>query len=76
MFRFMTNRPIYFNKSLSDYCTRTTNESMRKLTENKPIIKYTLENADDPKKPEVNFYHFIMFLSISYFTYFFYKRIE
>lgn len=73
----MTNKPNYFNKSLSDYCTKTTNESIRKLTEkNKPTIKYTLENGDDPKKPEVNFYYYIMFFSISYFTYFFYKRIE
>ena len=82
MLSFMTRRPIYFNKNLSDYCTRTTNESIRKITEkhnlerNKVKFKNPLEEDDDSEKPEFNFYHFMLFLSISYVTYFFYKRIK
>lgn len=82
MLSFMTKRPLYFNKSLSDYCTRTTNESIRKLTEkynlerNKPKFKNPLQDDDDSEKPEFNFYHFLLFLSISSITIYFYKRIK
>lgn len=82
MLSFMTRRPIYFNKSLSDYCNKTRNESIRKISEkynlerNKVKFKNPLEEDDDSKKPEFNFYHFMLFLSISYVTYFFYKRIK
>jgi hypothetical protein len=75
----MTKRPIYLNKQLNDYCTRSRNEYIRKITEkydlegNKPKIKTAY---DDSEKPKFNFYHFIAFLSISYVTYFFYKRIK
>lgn len=83
MLSFMTRRPVYFNKSLSEYCTKTTNESIRKLTEkfnlerNKPKIKNPLEEEDDDsEKPEINFYHYLLFLSISSIAIYFYKRIK
>jgi len=83
MLSFMTKRPIYFNKNLSDYCTSSTNESIRKIIEklklerSKPKIKVSFNDDDDnSEKPELNFFHFIAFLSISYGTYFFYKRIK
>ena len=67
MLSFMTRRPVYFNKSLSEYCNRTTNESIRKLTEkinlerNKPKIKNPLEEDDDSGKPEIKFYNYLLF---------------
>lgn len=82
MFNFMKKRPLYFNKNLSDYCTKTTNESVRKLTE-----KYNLErrntkfknlvyNDDDSKIPEFNFYTLLIFFSIPSIGFYFYKRLK
>ena len=81
MLNFMTRRPVYFNKSLSEYCTKTTNESIRKLTEkcnlerNKPKIKNPLED-DDSRNPEIKIYNYLLFLSISSIAIYFYKRIK
>jgi len=69
-----------FNKTLSDYCKRTTNESIRKLTEKyslerkNPKIKNPLVDEDDNNK--FNIYGFITFLSISTITFLFYKRLK
>lgn len=84
MLNFTRNRPLYFNKSLRDYCTNTTNESIRKLTEKYNSEKRTfkfkniLDNHDDedPKIPEFNFYTFLIFLSISSISFYFYKRLK
>lgn len=82
MLNFTRRTPLYFNKSLSEYCTKTTNESIKKITEkynlerNKPKIKNPLEEEDDSKNPELNFYSFIIFLSISSITFYFYKRLK
>jgi len=75
-------KPIYpINKTLSDYCKRTTNESIRKLTEkyslerNNPKIKNPLVDEDD-YKPKFNIYDFFAFHSISTIAFFFYKRLK
>ena len=82
MLSFMKRRSVYFNKSLSEYCTGTTNESIRKLIEkyklerNKQKIQNPLEDQDDPGKPYLNFYNLLLFLSISSITIYFYKRLK
>ena len=73
-----TKRPLQFSKSLNYY----TNESIRKITEkynlekNKPIIKNPLAVDEDDAKPNLNFYNFLLFLSISTITIYFYKRLN
>jgi hypothetical protein len=71
---------MYFNKSLSVYYNKITNDSIRKLTEkhnlerNKEKINNPLE--DDGEKPASDFYHFLFFLSISTIAIYFYKRLK
>ena len=73
-----TKTPLQFSKSLNYY----TNESIRKITEkynlerNNPIIKNPLAVDEDDAKPNLNFYNFLLFLSISTITIFFYKRLN
>jgi hypothetical protein len=73
-----TKTPLQFSKSLNYY----TNESIRKITEkynlerNKPIIKNPLAVDEDGAKPNLNFYNFLLFLSISTITIYFYKRLN
>ena len=82
MFNFMRSRPLYFNKALSDYCTKTTNESIKKLTEQYNLerrntkFKNIVNNDDDPKIPEINLYTLLMFFSISSIGFYFYKRLK
>jgi hypothetical protein len=72
-----TKTPLQFSKSLNYY----TNESIRKITEkynlerNKPIIKNPLAVDEDDAKPNLNFYNFLLFFSISTITIYFYKRL-
>jgi hypothetical protein len=69
--------PLQFNISLN-----CTNDSIRKITEkynlekNKPIIKHPLSVDEDDAKPRLNFYKFLLFLSISTITIYFYKRLN
>jgi hypothetical protein len=73
--------PIIFNKSLQDYCKKINEESIRKLSErynlekNKPKIKNLLEN-DDSNNPNYNYFSIIIFLSITMFSFSFYKRLQ
>jgi hypothetical protein len=73
-----TKTPLQFSKSLNYY----TNESIRKITEkynlerNKPIIKNPLAVDEDDAKPNLNFYNFLLFFSISTITIYFYKRLN
>ena len=73
-----TKTPLQFSKSLNYY----TNESIRKITEkynlerNKSIIKNPLAVDEDDAKPNLNFYNFLLFLSISTITIYFYKRLN
>jgi hypothetical protein len=82
MLSFLKKRSFYFNKSLSEYCSGTTNESIRKLIEkyklerNKQKIQNPLEYQDDPGKPYLNFYNLLLFLSISSITIYFYKKLK
>lgn len=77
MISFMIKRPVYFNKTLSEYCTKINNESIKKITEKYNFkTKNPLKDEDEPKKPEFNFYHFLLFLSISSITFYFYRRIK
>jgi hypothetical protein len=76
---YLMRNPIYVNKTLQDYCKKTTEESIRKLNEkynlerNKPKIKNTF---DDNNKPEFNYFGFLLFLSITIFSFRFYKRLN
>jgi hypothetical protein len=80
MLNCFAKRPLYFNKNLSDYCTKTTNESIRKLTEKNNIErnrqKLVVLSDDDNNYPKFNGFHFLLFLSISSITIFFYKRLN
>ena len=73
-----TKTPLQFSKSLNYY----TNESIRKITEkynlerNKPTINNPLVVDEDDAKPNLNFYNFLLFLSISTITIYFYKRLN
>lgn len=75
----MMRNSIIFNKSLHDYCKKTTEESIRKLTEkynlerNKPKI---INPLDDNNNPNFNFFRFLIFLSITSLTFCFYKRLH
>ena len=76
------NKILKMNNSLSEYCRKSTEESIRKQTErfnlerNKPKIKNPLEDNDDKGKPEFNFYEFLIFLSISSMAIYLYKRLR
>lgn len=83
MLSCFTKRPIYFNKNLSDYCTKIMNDSIRKLTEkynlerNKPKVKNIFHDDDDNDEiPKFNLNIFLIFLSISTITIYFYKRLK
>jgi hypothetical protein len=75
-------KPTYlFNKNISDYCRKSTNESIIKMTE-----KYTLERnktkIQNPfcdknnEKPKISIYNFCVIFTISTMAFFFYKRIK
>ena len=77
--------PQVMNKTLYDYCKKSTQESIRKLTEkhnlerNKIKIKNPLDknpDSDDNGKPEFNFYSFLAILSISTIGFLLYKRLK
>lgn len=76
-FTKMPLHPLQFKVNLN-----YTNESIRKITEkynlekNKPTIKNPLALDEDDAKPSLNFYKFLLFLSISTITIYFYKRLN
>jgi hypothetical protein len=69
------------NNTIYDYCKRSTQESVKKITEkynlerNKPKFNNPLDD-DGNKKPELNLYSFLVFLSISTIGYYLYKRLH
>ena len=80
---FLFKKPIYINRSLHDYCRKSTEESIRKKTEkynlerNKPLLNTTIAfNYDNNKNTELNIYTFLLFLSLSTMSYYFYKRLH
>lgn len=72
-------RPII--KNLSDYCRKSTDKSIKKISEkqnlerNNPKIKNPLDDNENGK-PEFNLYEFLIFLSISTIAIYFYKRLR
>ena len=69
-----------FNKTIRDYCMKSTNDSIQKLTE-----KYNLERNnlkiknpldDEQDKPNLRFFGVLFFLSISTMVIFMNKRIK
>lgn len=75
-------KPLCVNTGLREYCNKTTNESIRKLTD-----KYNLErknsqytkliyDEDGNQTPNLGFFNFLIFLSISSITYYFYRRLQ
>ena len=82
MFSFyMPKTPIVMNQALYDYCKKSTQESVRKITEkynlerNKPKINNPFTDSDSDK-PNFNFYGFIAFLSMSTLGFVIYKRLR
>jgi hypothetical protein len=75
-------RPFFFNKSLQDYCLKSTNESIKKMIEKcdeerkYKSIKFNLTTNDSCPEPNNNnnIIPFICFLSISSFLLYFYNR--
>jgi hypothetical protein len=74
-------KPLYVNNGLREYCNKSTNESIRKFTE-----KYNLErknsqytkliyDEDGNQTPNLGFFNFLIFLSITSATFYFYKRL-
>lgn len=79
---YMPKTPVVMNKALYDYCKKSTEESVKKISEkyslerNKPKINISLENGDENAKPEFNFYGLLTFLSVTTMAFFFYKRLQ
>jgi hypothetical protein len=77
-------KPMYlFNKTLNDYCRRSTIESIKRITDrynlerNKVKFKNVFndeEKYDFEDKPGTNIYSIFAFLSISTLAFFLYKR--
>jgi hypothetical protein len=77
----LLKKPNYVNRSLAEYCRKSTEESIRKKTQkynlerNKPFLNTTFAfNCDN--NPDFNIYTFLLFLSISTISFYFYKRIH
>lgn len=73
---------IFINKSLHDYCRKSTEESIRKITEkhylerNSPKIKNPLDDDNGNNNPKFNFNTFLIFLSVTMVSFYFYKRLK
>ena len=74
---FQKRNTLFYNKNLNDYCRRTTDESIKKLSERLSLERnkeYLEEENDNNKNHSV--LGFIIFLSISCFVINLYKRIK
>ena len=68
---FSMKQPSHINKTLRDYCRKSTEESIGRI-----IDKYNLERnnliiknpLDDNNKPEFNLYGILIVLSITMFS--------
>ena len=71
-------QPFQINTSLRDYCRKSTEESIKKLTEKYNLEKkqqLTIKFADDDPKINVDsVLSFLLFLSVTTITYQFCKR--
>lgn len=79
---YIPKTQVVMNKALYDYCKKTTEESIKKISENyslernKTKINISMENSDGNANPEFNFYKLLAFLSLTTITFFFYKRLH
>jgi hypothetical protein len=80
---FNFKQPYLFNKTISDYCKNSTNESIKKITDkynlerrNITIINPFNNEYEDDNKSKITMYSILVFLSISTIGFFFYKRIK
>lgn len=76
---FHKNPLSIYNKNLYDYCKKSTNESIKKLTEKYKLERFNskpLEDEDKDEKTYFNIYGFLTFISITTLTLYFYKRIQ
>jgi|LakMenE18May11ns_1017448.scaffolds.fasta_scaffold9933032_5 hypothetical protein len=75
-------KPFFVNKSLQDYCRKSTEESIKKISErynlerNKPKINIPLDDENSSNKPEINYYGLFTFLSVTTLAIFLYKRLK
>lgn len=75
-------KPLYVNNGLRDICTKSTNESIRKLTEKynlerkAPQYKTLIYDEDGNETPNLGFFNLLIFLSISSITFYLYKRLK
>jgi hypothetical protein len=83
MLNCFVKTPLNINNSLRDICTKSTNESIRKLTEKynlerkKPQFKTLIyDDSGGDEVPNFVFLNFILFLSISSITFYFYRRLQ
>jgi hypothetical protein len=75
-------KPTYlFNKNISDYCRKYTNESIIKMTDkftlerNKPKIQNPFCDKNN-ENPKFSIYGFLIIITISTMAFFFNKRIK
>ena len=79
---FLFKKPIYINSSLHDYCRKSTEESIRKKTEKynlerkNQMLNTTIISNNDNNNPDFKIYTFLLFLSISSISFYFYKRLH
>ena len=72
MFTVLNNRKPFYNKSLMDYCRKSTEESIKKMVErekNKKIIDF--KSSDSQVLSNTSGIAFFTILSISSFIYYF-----
>jgi hypothetical protein len=71
-----------YDRSIMDYCMKSTLESIKKNTEKynlekeKEKIKVKIELDDNNKNPNLNYYKLLLFLSVSSLGFYFYKKIK
>ena len=71
--------PILYNKSILDYCMKSTQESIKKMTEKKSLekeIKQIQCNDDDNNNTPINLYSLLIILYVSSLGIYFYKKLK
>jgi len=78
MFSFLSRNsyPLFLNKSLSEYCRSSTNESIKKMIERHNSKKDKPKIANNGNNPEFKLLDFIYLFSLSYIVFLMYKRIK
>jgi len=63
MFSFMNNIPVFSNnKKISDYCKKSTDDSIRRMTDKNNFQCVVRTNSDLPNKVNI-FFYITVFLS-------------